>query len=247
MRMNTDGLVIRVNDTGENDRVVTLLTRDYGLLRAFANGSKKVKSRLHSRTQTLCCSRFSIYKSRDSYIIDDAQEIEMFFGLRQNIEKISLAQYFCELALELAPELDPAEDYLRLILNALHLLEKDKRPRGILKAAYELRILTLSGYMPALTDCADCSSQESELWVFNPESGEIRCGKCGSGGIKIGNGVLTAMRHACCADIEKVYNFTLPGESVRLLSQAAERYILAQTRRSYKSLVFYNDIDGGIQ
>ena len=64
MRMNTDGLVIKVNDTGENDRVITLLTRDYGLLRAFANGSKKVKSRLHSRTQTFCCSRFSISATR---------------------------------------------------------------------------------------------------------------------------------------------------------------------------------------
>lgn len=242
MRMNTDGLVIKVSDTGENDRVVTLLTRDYGLIRAFANGSKKVKSRLHSRTQSLCCSRFSVYSSRDSYIIDDAQEIEMFFGLREDIEKISLAQYFCELALELAPEFDAAEDYLRLILNALHLLEKEKRPRGIIKAAYELRILTLSGYMPSLAECASCGKTESDHWIFNPDSGEVRCSACGGAGAAIGNGVLTAMRHACTAEIDKVYNFTLPGESVRKLVTAAEDYTIAQTRRSYKSLGFYKSL-----
>ena len=130
---------------------------------------------------------------------------------------------------------------MRLILNALHLLEKEKRPRGIIKAAYELRILTLSGYMPALSACAACSGEESSGWIFSPSLGEIRCEKCGGAGVKIGNGVLTAMRHACCADIDKVYNFTLPAESVRLLCEAAEKYTLAQTRREYKSLAFYND------
>lgn len=242
MRMNTDGLVIRINDTGESDRVVTLLTRDYGILRAFANGSKKVKSSLHSRTGLLCCSQFSIYKSRDSYIIDDAQDIDVFFGLREDIEKISLAQYFCELMLELAPEFEPAGDYLRLILNALHLLEKNKRSPLLIKAALELRLMCLAGYMPDLEGCCICGSTVSEQYFFNPEAGTVRCGGCSSGGLRISSGVLAAMRHSCSVGIDKVYNFTLPPEQLKILGNCTERYVIAQNRRSFKSLDFYKSI-----
>ena len=112
MRMNTDALVLKVTDTGESDRLVTLLTSEYGVIRAFANRAKKINSRMLGATQSLCYADFSVYKSRDSYIIDDAQAKEVFFGLRNNIESLALAQYICALAAELAPETEPARDFL---------------------------------------------------------------------------------------------------------------------------------------
>ena len=72
MRMNTDALVLKVTDTGESDRLVTLLTAEFGVLREFANRAKKINSKIHGATQSLCYGDFSIYSSRESYIIDDA-------------------------------------------------------------------------------------------------------------------------------------------------------------------------------
>ncbi|HOO26055.1 MAG TPA: DNA repair protein RecO, partial [Clostridiales bacterium] len=103
MQINTEGLVIRERSVGENDRLITVLTRDYGLVKAFANGAKRLKSRSQSATQLLAYSSFVFYQGRDSYTVNDARSIEIFFKLRQDIEKLSLAQYFCELAEELAP------------------------------------------------------------------------------------------------------------------------------------------------
>jgi hypothetical protein len=80
MRMNTDALVLKVTDTGESDRLVTLLTAEYGVIRAFANRAKKINSKMHGATQTLCYGEFSVYRSRDSYIIDDAVAKEVFLG-----------------------------------------------------------------------------------------------------------------------------------------------------------------------
>ena len=54
MRMNTDALVLRVTDTGESDRLLTLLTSEYGVLRAFANRAKKINSKFMGATQSLC-------------------------------------------------------------------------------------------------------------------------------------------------------------------------------------------------
>ena len=144
MQINTDGLIIREQSIGESDRLVTVLTREQGILRAFVRGAKAMKSRSASSTQLLCYSRLSIYEGREKYIIDEAEPIEVFFSLRTDFEKLSLAQYFCELALALAPEKMEAGDFLRLVLNALYFLGKGKLPAAQIKAIVEMRMLSLA-------------------------------------------------------------------------------------------------------
>ena len=65
MQINTDGLIIREQSIGESDRLVTVLTREQGILRAFVRGAKAMKSRSASSTQLLCYSRLSIYEGRE--------------------------------------------------------------------------------------------------------------------------------------------------------------------------------------
>ena len=111
MQIETDGLVIMERQVGESDRLITVLTREEGVLRAFARKAKLLRSSKLSATQLLCYSRFLIYKGRDKYIIDDAQPVEVFFDLRRDIGSLSLAQYFCELAGALAPQEAEAGDF----------------------------------------------------------------------------------------------------------------------------------------
>ena len=242
MRMNTDGIVLRVTDTGESDRAVTVLTRDFGVVRAFANGAKKVKSRFLGATQPLCFSRFSIYKSRNSYIIDEAQSIEVFFGLRDDIETLALAQYFCELAGELAPELDEADEFLRLLLNSLHMLVSGKRSQGQIKAVLELRILTLAGYMPELSACPHCGQEPESDIYFSVDDGCVHCRDSSHGGFEITAGVLSAMRHICTCSDKRIFAFEMPSASLSLLTEISEKYLVAQTQRKYKSLDFYKSL-----
>ncbi len=242
MQMNTDGLVIKATDTGESDRVVTVLTKDFGIVRAFANGAKRMKSRSQSATQLLSYSRFSIYKSKESYIIDEAQCIEVFFKLREDIERLSLAQYFCELAGELTPEMDYTEDYLKLMLNSLHYLANGNRPQLLLKALTELRMLCLAGYMPDLTACSICGKFEDSLMFFDEENSQIFCSDCSKQGMPVGMGILTAMRHICYADNVKLYAFTLPDESLKILSRVTENYLAVQVQRNFNTLDFYKSL-----
>ena len=146
MQLETDGLVIAEQSIGESDRLVTVLTRDEGIVRAFARQAKKSGSTKVSATQLFCYSRFTIYKGREKYIIDDARPAELFFDLRRDIECLALAQYFCQLAVELVPEGVESADFLRLVLNALHFLCRGTRPQAVLKAIVELRMLSEAGY-----------------------------------------------------------------------------------------------------
>ncbi len=246
MRLNTDGLIIREQQTGEDDRLVTLLTRDYGVIRAFVRGAKRIRSKSQSSTQLFAYGNYSIYRGKDAYSIDEAQPIEIFFDLRNDITALSLAQYFCELAGELAPAEEDAEEYLKLILNALHMLMKNKKSHDQLKAIVELRLLTLSGYMPDLVACGDCEAFNDEGMFFSPVEGQIFCGDCVKDHtcIPLPNGVLSAMRHICYSDISKLFSFTLPDESMKYLSEVTEQFLLTQTSKKYKTLDFYKVMKG---
>ena len=112
MLIKTDGVVIYEKGTLERDRYVTLLTRDYGVLHGFARGAQALKSAKQSGTQLFAFSDFTISRGKDAYIVTEAQPKKVFYGFREDIERLSLAQYFCELVGALAPEEQEAEEYL---------------------------------------------------------------------------------------------------------------------------------------
>ena len=101
-----------------------------------------------------------------------------FFDLRRDIERLALAQYFCELARSLAPQEAPAGDFLRLLLNSFHFLSKGTRPPLLLKAVVEMRMLSFAGYMPDLVGCCGCGCYEADPMLFYPREGAICCPEC---------------------------------------------------------------------
>ncbi|MEG0978979.1 MAG: DNA repair protein RecO [Oscillospiraceae bacterium] len=246
MHIKTDGLVIREQNTGESDRLVTILTREHGVLRAFVRGAKNIKSRNLSSTQLLCYSHFTLYRTKDSYIVDNAEAIEVFFDLRKDIENLSLALYLAEVSSELSPQEDNAEEFLRLLLNSLHLLCKSKRNPLLIKSTLELRALSASGYMPDLLACSTCGEFESDIMYFNISSGTLTCSKCGTkeSGEKLSNGVISAMRYIIYSDFAKIFDFNLSDDCTKQLSFVSERYLMQQTQRNFKTLDFYYSVYG---
>lgn len=248
MQLKTDGLIIREMDVGEDDRILTLLTRDRGVIHASARGGRRIKGRLGTSCRLLAYSRFTLFKGRDRYIIDDAETVESFFGLRGDIEKLALAQYFCELSLALAPAEEPAEMYLRLILNAVYMLQSGRLRAGLCKAAFEIRILTMSGYMPDIVACRKCSGYEPESGMFfYPGEGFLCCGTCGGGqpgdgSLPLSAGALAAMRHIAYAPFEKLFSFTLPGQAEAELCAASEEFMHCRLERTFPTLEFYKSL-----
>lgn len=243
MQIKTEGLIIKEQTVGESDRLVTVLTKDNGVVRAFARRAKNLKDSKSAATQLLCYSRLSIFKGRDKYIIDDAEPIEVFFGLRRDIGALSLAQYFCELAYLMVPEDTDSAEYLRIILNSLHFLSKGTRPKRMLQSVTELRLFSAVGYMPDLVACAECAAYESDPMFFLPDSGVLLCRDCfhetGEPYIALPSGVLTAMRHIVFADFSKLYSFSLPEEALKILNAATESYVVRTLHTMPKTLEFY--------
>ncbi len=246
MKIQTQGLIIRERTIGESDRLVTVLTGDEGVLHAFARRAKNLKDSKNSATGLLCYSRLNLYKGRDKYIINEAFPLEVFFGLRKDIGNLALAQYFCELAAELVPDGVESGSHLRLVLNALHFLSEGKKPGTLLKPIVELRMLSLSGYMPDLVCCAQCGAYEAGRMYFKINRGTIYCEKCfletGDPCAVLSPAALSAMRHIIYSDFEKVFSFSLTEGALRELGEAVEVYTIHILQKRLQTLNFYHSL-----
>lgn len=246
MKFRTDGLIIKEMNIGESDRLVTILTRSNGVIKAFARGAKNIKNQKCAPTSLLSYSSFTLYKTRDSYSVGDAKSEKIFSKLRADVKKMCLAQYFCELALTVCPKDSPAEKQLSLVLNSLYLLSEGKREAQLIKPCLEMRLAALAGYMPDLLMCRRCGEYSAETMYFFPASGALECAGCAEneklGAVALSSSALTALRHTVYADDDKLFSFSLSDEGLAALNLASESYIKYQFEKDFKTLNFYKAI-----
>ncbi len=244
------GLVLRETDYRDSDRIITLLTAERGRLSASCRRARRGSSDLKAGTQLLVCSDFSVYESRGRYTVDAAEPVEQFLGLRKSIEALALASYFAELLECVTPEETPSGALLSDALNLLYALSRSMRPRAQIKAAFELRLAALSGWMPDLSGCAGCGGECAEGGWLSVAGGELYCASCferspvpASGAAWLDAGALRAARYLIGAPSKRMLAFTLGEESLELLAEASERYLLAQLERGFDTLNFYKTVE----
>lgn len=241
----TQGLVIRESNAGENDRAVTLLTKEYGLLRAYVPGAKSIKSKRSSASSLLTYSDFTINRKGEFYRITEATAISSFFSVGLELEILSLCQYFCELSSVLVQPFVPNPEFLRLVLNSLHFLTKEHKYPPLIKAITEFRIAVISGYMPNLLACKECAKFEDDVMHFSLEDGSLLCGDCVQqtyGYLKLDRTLLSALRHIAFSQFAKLYSFSIPETSADALSKITEAYLTCQVDVKFDTLDFYNKI-----
>ncbi len=246
MLFKLNGLVLKQRNIGENDRILVLLTKEKGVLEVCARGVKRMRSPLAAGCMPLCYSEFCLFEGKKYITVDAATPIRNFYQLRLDPEKLALGEYFCDLASVLTPEAESAWPMLRLLLNTLALLEDDRRQPVLLKAIFEFRSAAIAGFMPDLIGCSGCGIFESEQMYFLPQDSCLLCGNCkaahpqqGQGGVLLRPAVLKAMRQILYADEDKLFSFSLKGESLKQLDRLTERYLLIHTGLQSRALSVY--------
>ncbi len=252
MNLVTKGLVIRETDYKDSDRIVTLLTEERGRISANCRHARQGNSALKAGTQLLTCSEFSLFERNGKYTVDAAEPVELFLGLRKSVEALALASYFAEVLGWMAPEESPCGALLSDTLNLLYALAKELRPRAQIKAAFELRIAAMGGWMPDLTACASCGETEPERVWLSVSGGDMICAGCAdeagvqvftAGYAELNRGALMAARYLLSAPSKRMLSFTIDAESLALLSAASERYLLRQLDRRFETLNFYRSVE----
>jgi DNA repair protein RecO (recombination protein O) len=248
MHERTKALILRAVDYKESDKILTLLTPQSGKVTASARGSRKRGSTLAAGTQLLTYSDLVLYEYRGRWAVKEAMVERQFRGVEQDVERLSLGCYFAEVAEALAVEDLPAEELLALVLNSLHALDKlPEKPLELIKAAFELKVMCLSGYEPILDACAACGVEGPEQARFHLREGVLHCAACRG---EIGEGIsmplspaaLAAMRHIVYGDPKRLFSFKLDEQSLKQLAGVCEGYLMTQLERGFGTLDFYKQM-----
>lgn len=241
-RFVTCGLVLRETVTRDADKILTVLTPDRGRLSVIARGARRKGSRVAAACQLLAYSEMTLYEKGRWTMLDAADTIELFDGLRQDLTALSLAAYFAELTEAVS---DGSGDVLPLLLNALYALSALKKPPQLVKPAFQFRLMALAGYEPMADGCALCGAPEPENPMLDVVHGVVHCGKCREKGglsLPLTASGLAALRYVLYGDPRRQYSFSLPPEGLRALNHAADAYVSAQLERSFRTLDYYKTI-----
>lgn len=243
MFLKTDGLVVRQVNYKDNDQILTVLTKEHGLMTLKARGVRSRSSRLKGACQLLAYSEFTVFENRGFHTIDEANAIQMFPELRTDIELLSLASYFAQVAEVLSQEDMPNPELLSLTLNALYALCRRLCTPELVKAAFELRAACLGGYTPQLSGCAVCGDPKPDR--FDVRGGILCCASCSAGeGLRlpVSPGSLAAIRYLVSCDAKRLFSFRLEGRAVKELCDLAETYLQTQLERGFYTLDFYKSL-----
>lgn len=173
------GVVLRVHKLGEADRIITVLTRDRGLVRAVARGVRKTSSRFGARVEPFMHVSLQIAEGRT---LDTITQVETIDAFAKNLGSDYAAYTAGTAMLETAERLvqedgEPAVQQLALLVAALRALSENRQVPGLLLDSYQLRALAIAGYAPTFDDCARCGA-EGPHRNFHASSGGMLCVDC---------------------------------------------------------------------
>jgi len=170
-----DGIVLRTQKLGEADRIITILGRTSGRIRAVAKGVRRTKSRFGARLEPFTHVDLMLHTGRSLDIITQAEVIRPYGQpLAGDYPRYTAGVAMLETAERFTPvEKEPALRQLLLLIGGLRALGDAEHAPGLVLDAFLLRSLAVAGYAPALRECARCGAPESGAL----ESGALRSGR----------------------------------------------------------------------
>ncbi len=270
MLITTDGLITRSYPAGEHDRLVHLVTPDRGRLGVMVKGGQSKSNRFAPITQLFTYGNYELYRRGELYWLRGGSVNHSFYRLTQDLTHMALGTYLCDITSELTDEgEDSTADLLRMLLNALYVLEKGTHAPVVVKGVFELRAAALSGYAPNLVGCARCGDGYPENSYLDVMNGCIVCADCQTklnrlGADRTGKylsdkaaeergerhiicpmtaSTLAAARYALAAPEKKIFSFALTSREEEIMfERLAETYLLNHLERSFDSLDFYHSV-----
>ncbi|CAB4730758.1 MAG: DNA repair protein RecO [Actinobacteria bacterium] len=174
-----EAIVLRTHKLGEADRIITLLTRHHGRVRAVAKGVRRTSSKFGSRLEPFTHVDLQLAEGRNLDTITQAETLTPFSsGLGLDYERYTAGTVMLETAERLASEeREPSLQQFLLLVGGLRVLVAGERGPGQVLDSYLLRSLAVAGYAPSFDHCARCGLEGPHRW-FNPSMGGMVCSTC---------------------------------------------------------------------
>lgn len=171
------GIVLRSVKLGEADKIVTILTQGSGKVRGVAKGIRRTKSRFGARLEPATHVSLLMYRGRSLDTVTQAEIIAPFTTLRGDFSLIAAAETMLEAADKVAQEHERSVRLFLLLLAGLRTLDGAPSDPTLVAESFLLKLMSLSGFHPALSACAVCGAPGPQGWFAAGQGGAV-CGRC---------------------------------------------------------------------
>ncbi len=237
----TEAVVLRRQDLGEADRLLTVYSLDYGKLRLVAKGARRPRSRKAGHLEPFTRVQLLLARGRELDIITQAEAIETYPGVRDNLIHLGQAAYVVEMLDRFTVEREVNRTLYNLLVHTLERLVDCGEPAAAIRY-YELRLLDQVGYRPELFRCLGCGAEvRPQDQFFSPAEGGVLCPACGSrqkDARRISLTALKVMRHYQRNTFAVATSVRIRAPVYAEIEQVMEEYLSYHLERKLNSPAF---------
>jgi len=232
------GIILKRTNLGEADRILTIFTDKMGKIRALGKGIRKTNSHLGGHLEPFCLANLVVAEGRNLDIITEAEIIECFFSLRNNLKSTHISYYLAEAIDKLTNEHEKHEDIFALLLEVLKNVGFND---DLLLAFFELKLLAKLGFKPELNRCLICHRQLSKTNFFDFAEGGLVCDQCPQNGVKISPNAIKLLRLFVEDDFAYLKKVRISPATQKEVRQITQNYLDYISGQEFKSRRFIFD------
>ncbi|MHB1740694.1 MAG: DNA repair protein RecO [Actinomycetes bacterium] len=171
-------LVLRTQRLGEADRIITLLAREHGQVRAVAKGVRRSRSKFGARLEPFAHVDLQVHPGRSLSVVTQVESLAPYGSvIVTDYARYTAGSAILETAWRLTDEGEPARALYALTLGAVAALASGAHEAGLVLDAFLLRALTTAGYAPSFDECVRCGRPGPHRWLA-VAAGGVLCAEC---------------------------------------------------------------------
>ena len=242
--IKTNGLVVKEVSYNDTDKMLTLLTSDFGKISVSAKNARRSGSRSAYGTQVLTYGEYVLFKAKGGFSLNSCDILTHYYDLASDLTRFTHAAHMLDMAGDAAHDPASGAQILNVLLYGLQAFRKERNPL-LVSSAFALKLMQITGYAPQVTSCVSCgTSQMEEIRFSFKKCGFIceECAKLETDSVLLDIGVAKAILYVLCAENSGIFNFELSEKILEGFSSLAFRYVGEQMDKNYKKLDFLKEL-----
>lgn len=238
-----EGIVIRTNQYGETNKIVTLYTKEIGKVGVMARGANKPSSRLTAVSQLFCHGYFLFQRGKGLGSLQQGDIVESMRKVREDIFLTAYCSYIVELTDRVTEDNQKNPFLFELLRLTLQSINEGKDPE-ILTFIYEMKMLSVIGIAPELSQCSCCGASEGKF-AFSVREGGFICHRCFHRDphlLKVSEGTLKLLRIFFFYDLHKIGNISVKETTRKEIRKVLDAYYETYSGIVLKSKRFLNQM-----
>ena len=230
------GIILSENNMGDYDKMLTILTPNFGKISCSAKGARRPKSALLAGTQLFCFGDYLLYQGTSTYHMNSCELIEVFYKILTDLDKLKYAIHINKIIQDVTDENENCYNILQLYLNTLYMLSETDKDKELVVSIFKFRLLSILGFMPRVRACVNCKEKE-QLQYFSIRDNGFKCEPCSrqdKSSLYMSESTKNAIKYTITAPAKKLFSFDLRNEALEEFKLITRIFFNEKMEREYK-------------